>query len=282
MKIGNKTIGLPKCCTQDQAMSKDEMDSALQANNDDVQAVKLAVAGMSCSACAGRIRDALMKQDGVVSARVGFADSAADVRFDPAQTDVRSILAAIGASGYEAWPDGVDMPVDAPLPKVNFGAKPVIIGGAAALGVIGFYLGLITLTSDWSNAIYQLSDYRWWIAALAIGLGIQVGLFVRMRQAASGLRLKGAASGVAASGGVSGVAMALCCSHYLAAVFPLIGLPFLSTAVAGLDQYQTQFFVLGVFSNFLGMAYMLRVMSKNGLLPRLPIIHQINKNAFNG
>lgn len=281
MRIGTKSIGLPKCCVQDPARSKDEMDSALQATKDDSQEVTLAIGGMSCGACAGRIRDALMKGEGVLSARVVFADSAADVRFDPTRTDVRSIMAAIGASGYEAWPNGVDMPVDASLPTVKSGATPVIIGSVAALGVIGFYLGLLTLTSDWSNAVYQFSDYRWWIAALAIGLGIQVGLFVRMRQAASGLRLKWAASGMAASGGVSGVAMALCCSHYLAAVLPFIGLPFLSTAVAGLEQYQTQFFTLGVISNLLGMGYMLRILAKNGLLPDLPIMHHFNRSAFN-
>ena len=281
MRSRKASNGLPKCCTLDQAGPQDETDSALQANDNDAKEVTLASGGMSCGACAGRIRDALMKEEGVLSARVVLADSAADVCFDPAQTDVRAIIAVIGASGYEAWPHGVDMPSDALLPKIETGVKPVVIGSVAALGVIGFYLGLLTLTSDWSNAVYQFSDYRWWIAALAVGLGIQVGLFVRMRQAASELRLKGAASGMAASGGVSGVAMALCCSHYLAAVLPLIGLPFLSTAVAGLEQYQTQFFALGVMSNFLGMGYMFRILAKNGLLPDLPIMHQFNRSAFN-
>jgi copper chaperone CopZ len=257
------------------------MDSTLQAIHDDAQEVTLAIGGMSCGACAGRIRDALMKQDGVLSARVALTDSAADVQFDPARIDVRSIIAAIDASGYEAWPKDVDMPSNASLTKIETAVKPVIIGSMAALGVIGFYLGLLPLTSDWSNAVYQFSDYRWWIAALAVGLGIQVGLFVRMRQAAAGLRLKGAASGMAASGGVSGVAMAICCSHYLAAVLPLIGLPFLYTAVAGLEQYQTQFFTLGVISNLLGMGYMLRILAKNGLLPNLPIMHHFNRSAFN-
>jgi len=72
--------------------------------------------------------------------------------------------------------------------------------------------------------------------------------------------------GIAASGSMSGVAMALCCSHYLATLLPAIGLPFLSGAVAGLAEYQTAFFVVGVISNILGLAYMLRLMIKNGMI----------------
>jgi hypothetical protein len=159
--------------------------------------------------------------------------------------------------------------------------RPLIYGVIAAFVTIGFYLGLITLTSDWYNAIAQFSDYRWWLIALAAGLGLQVGLFTRTRQAMAAAHLKGAATGVAASGGISGVAMAICCSHYLAVLLPIIGLPFLSTAVAGLERYQTQFFFLGVVSNLLGMLYIVWIMSKNNLLPNMPLIRQLIKNDYN-
>lgn len=155
---------------------------------------------------------------------------------------------------------------------------PLLYGTVAALVTIGFYLGLITLTSDWYNAKAQFSDYRWWLIALALGLGLQVGLFTRTRQAMAASHLKGAASGMAASGGISGVAMAICCSHYLAGLLPIIGLPFLSTAVAGLERYQTQFFFLGVVSNLLGMLYIVWIMSKNGLLPNMPLMGHWIKN----
>jgi hypothetical protein len=87
----------------------------------------------------------------------------------------------------------------------------------------------------------------------------------------AGVRLKGAATGMTASGGMSGVAMALCCSHYLAVILPAIGLPFLSGAVAGLAEYQTVFFAIGVVSNILGIGYMLRLMWKNGILAYGPM-----------
>ncbi len=158
---------------------------------------------------------------------------------------------------------------------------PWIFGVAATLTMIGFYLGLLTLISDWYNAKAQFGEYRWWIGSLAIGFGVQVALFTRLRHAMAAAHIKGAASGMAASSGMSGVAMALCCSHYLAALLPVVGLPFLSTLVAGLDRYQTQFFFVGVVANILGMTYMLWVMSKNGLLPDLPALLQRNNKLAN-
>ena len=153
-----------------------------------------------------------------------------------------------------------------------FHLKPYHYGIVTAVLVVAFYLGLITLTSDWYNAKAQFYDYRWWIVSLAGGLGIQVGLYTQMRRMLASAHLKAAASGMAASGGMSGVAMALCCSHYLAGLLPLIGLPFFATAVAGLERYQTQLFIIGVFSNILGLAYMIWVMSKKDLLPSLRLI----------
>ena len=151
--------------------------------------------------------------------------------------------------------------------------QPLLYGSVASLTMIGFYLGLITLTSDWYNAKAQFDDYRWWVIALALGLGAQVSLFTHMRRAMAVAHLKGAASGMAASGGMSGVAMALCCSHYLAGLLPLIGLPFLSTAVAGLANYQTQFFFLVLVSYILPMAYMICMMSKKGLFSEFPLFY---------
>lgn len=202
-----------------------------------LQSVLLSVAGMHCGACADRIRSALMKKEGVLSAQVVFAGSAAKVRFDPARADIRSILAMVAAGGYEAWPNGVKPPAEAAAPHTKIGAKPIVLGLAASLGILAFYLGLLTLTSGWYSAKAQFGDYRWWLLSLAAGMGLQVGLFVHLRAFIADARIKGATSSVAASGGVTTLGMALCCSHYLAAFLPAVGLPFLATAVAGLAAY---------------------------------------------
>lgn len=66
----------------------------------------LAVAGMSCAACAGRVAAALTDLDGVDEARVNFAAGRAAVWHRPAVT-VADLRAAVTGAGYEA-PDTAD------------------------------------------------------------------------------------------------------------------------------------------------------------------------------
>ena len=68
--------------------------------------------------------------------------------------------------------------------------RPLIYGIMTALAMIGFYLCLITLTSDWYNAKAQFADYQWWLIALSVGMGLQVSLFTHMRQAMASIHLK--------------------------------------------------------------------------------------------
>jgi hypothetical protein len=113
----------------------------------------------------------------------------------------------------------------------------------------------------------QFEEYRWWILALAAGLGVQATLYSFLRKRLKGKNVKSAKSSLAASGGMSTASMAACCAHYLVAFLPALGLPFLSAAAAGLAEYQTQLFLLGVLSNLFGIGVMLRVMKKNGIIP---------------
>lgn len=250
------------CCGADH--SQEPASLAVPAG--DLQELVLSIAGMHCEACAGHLREALLKVEGVASAEVVFGDAMARIRYDAAKTDIGDILAAIASTGYAAGKRAAEnRAAEPPKPASASKTRPVLIGAAAALVVIGFYLGLITLTSDWAYAKAQFGEYRGWILSLAAGLGLQVGLFGHLRAVIARMRTKGATSSVAASGGVTTLGMALCCSHYVAAFLPSIGLPFLSTAVAGLAAYQVPFFILGVVSNLFGIGYMLRLMAKNGI-----------------
>jgi len=229
------------------------------------------VSGMHCGACVSRVEKALLAVPGVRAVEVDLAAGTAVITGEPERVTEDLLRHSIHKAGYgtnEA--DVCDAATTLEPPRVNKRAS-VVAGVVAAAAVVGFYLGLITLTSDWFNARAQFFDYRGWVLALAVGLGLQVGLFTHIRRVLAGLRIKGSAKGMAASGSVSGVAMALCCSHYLAAILPAIGLPFLSGAVAGLAQYQTLFFLIGVVSNILGLAYMLRLMVKNGIIDLQPL-----------
>jgi tellurite resistance protein TehA-like permease len=153
------------------------------------------------------------------------------------------------------------------LSKQTFKVKPYLFGMTMAPGVIGFYLGLLTLVSDWNNAMSEFAQYWAWIISLAAGLGVQAALFAYIKSQLSGRTITAANSSSAASGGVSTASMAACCARYLIAFLAAFGLSFFSAAAAVLTKYQEEFFFLGVISNIFGTVVMIRTMNKNGLIP---------------
>lgn len=62
----------------------------------------LDIGGMHCASCIARVEQAAAIIPGVVSARANLATNQAAIEFDPAQTDVAAITAAISAAGYPA------------------------------------------------------------------------------------------------------------------------------------------------------------------------------------
>lgn len=138
-----------------------------------------------------------------------------------------------------------------PLNAATIGAA---IGGALLAGValLALYFGVLTLVSSWEFAVEQFAEYRAFIVALAIGFGLQAGLFIYLHRAAHA-----AATGkvFAASGTTSGVAMLSCCTHYLVNLIPVLGATGLLTLVS---EYQVQLLWVGVASNIAGIAFMVR------------------------
>jgi cation transport ATPase len=231
--------------------------------------ISLPIWGMSCLACARKIEEALSGCSGVVEAEVDFVFRKAMVRFDPSRVDLGALKAAVEAAGYQV-PEGQEQE------RVETGGpslldllskpRPYLTGAAAMLGVLVFYLGLLTLTSDWYNAMAEFRAYKFWILGLAVGLGVQALLFSLLRAWHKGGSMKAAKCTLAASGGISTTAMAVCCSHYIVAFLPVLGLPFLSTAAASLADYQVYFFMAGVVSNLFGIGLMIRMMNKSGMI----------------
>lgn len=128
--------------------------------------------------------------------------------------------------------------------------RPLLFGGLAALGLLVFYLGIITLAQGWEHAIEQFAADRWFVSAIMAGFGTQVGLYTYLR----GMRTHAMAGGVAASTSTSTVAMLACCAHHLTDVFAIFGL---SGAAIFLNAYKTPLLWLGVVMNLLGIAYLL-------------------------
>ena len=70
--------------------------------------------------------------------------------------------------------------------------RPMIFGLLATLGLLAFYLGIITLAQGWTHALQQLAEDRWFVSAIALGFGTQIGLFIYMR----GLHAQATASAI--------------------------------------------------------------------------------------
>jgi hypothetical protein len=131
------------------------------------------------------------------------------------------------------------------------GLRPVLAGVIAAIALLALYLGLITLAQGWSHATQQLSLDRWYVGAIMLGFGTQVGLFTWLRTLHATAM---AAGGMAASTGTSTAAMLACCAHHVADVLPVLGL---SGAAIFLNDYKFELLWLGITMNAIGVGYLL-------------------------
>lgn len=141
--------------------------------------------------------------------------------------------------------------------------RHILVGVAAGLVLIAFYLSLITLAESWSHAVSQFRELVYWIVFLAAGFGTQAGLFSFIRQGLRERRGHSTAS-VATSGGVSAGSMAACCAHHLADILPVLGF---SGLAAFLATYQVVFLVIGILANIVGITIMLEVIQHHALCP---------------
>ena len=65
------------------------------------QETSLAVQGMDCASCAGRVETALQELDGVLEAGVNFATERATVRYVPGTVRVADLTEAVRSAGYD-------------------------------------------------------------------------------------------------------------------------------------------------------------------------------------
>ncbi|UCE55209.1 MAG: heavy metal translocating P-type ATPase [Desulfobacterales bacterium] len=213
-----------------------------------------------------------MSLTGVSEASVDLTEHQARIHYDSAIVSSSDLKMAVEAQDYtvlEAAANKTELTENCCIQLIKWPSKSrsYLYGAIAAVAIVGIYLGMNTLTADWYFARMQFGEYRWWIIALAIGLGVQVTLFTTFRARLRDTKMRAAKSSMAATGGVSTAAMMACCSHYLAAVLPTLGVSFLSaSAVASLEKYQAYFFLAGVLSSLFGIGLMSRLMKKHGML----------------
>ncbi|HSB71781.1 MAG TPA: hypothetical protein VLT62_20825 [Candidatus Methylomirabilis sp.] len=124
------------------------------------------------------------------------------------------------------------------------------VGLLASGLLLGLYFGVLTLVSGWGFTLEQFSGYWHFIVALAVGFGVQMGLYTYLRNLAR--QCGGAGKVAAVSGGTSAAAMISCCTHYLANMVPILGATGL---VALVGQYQVGLFWVGLAFNLAGVLY---------------------------
>lgn len=123
--------------------------------------------------------------------------------------------------------------------------------GALAFAVLlAIYFGALTALSGWAFTLEEFTRYWYYIVPLALGFGLQVALFIRLRQVVAKAKQTGAV--VAASGTTSTAAMVSCCAHYLTTAAPVLGATGL---VAFAAQFQVELFWLGLALNAAGIAF---------------------------
>ncbi len=128
--------------------------------------------------------------------------------------------------------------------------KSILYGILASGLLLGVYFAILTLVSGRGFAQTQFSQFWYFIVSLAVGFGIQIGLYMYLRGLIKGMHGEGKVLGV--TGTTSTAAMISCCTHYLANLLPILGTVGIVTFVA---QYQVELFWVGLFFNLGGIVY---------------------------
>ena len=125
----------------------------------------------------------------------------------------------------------------------------VLYGITAGLGLLIFYLAVVSIFQGIEFAFLNLRSLWYLIFPLAIGFGTQIGLYTSIKHTAA---LTGTVDG---TGGVSAGSMVACCSHFLLNLIPIVGI---SGLAVFLTAYQRWFLSIGIISNVVGITIMIK------------------------
>ncbi|MEK6830380.1 MAG: hypothetical protein AABY15_09775 [Nanoarchaeota archaeon] len=125
----------------------------------------------------------------------------------------------------------------------------VLYGILAGLGLLVFYLTVVSFFQGVDFAFLNLRSLWYLIFPLAIGFGTQIGLYTSIKHTAS---MTGT---VAGTGSVSAGSMVACCSHFLLNLIPIVGF---SGVAVFLSAYQKEFLGIGILSNIIGIGILLK------------------------
>ena len=125
----------------------------------------------------------------------------------------------------------------------------VLYGILAGIGLLLFYLTIVSIFQGVEFAFLNLRSLWYLILPLIIGFGTQIGLYFSIKHTA---QLTGTVVG---TGSISGGSMIACCSHFLLQAIPFAGIAGLSLFLV---KYQAWFLIVGIISNIFGITVMLK------------------------
>jgi copper chaperone CopZ len=222
----------------------------------------LTIKGMFCAGCAHHVKDALGSVPGVQRVEVNLSEGLAHVAYDPVQANIVRMMGAVAAAGYEAAAlqeshHETGTPTLETLIQKSSLEVPILSGIAGTAVLFALYLLIISIAESPSHALQQLGQDAGFVSTIALGFGIQIGLFVHLR---TNIRRAAAAAALpAGSGGVSATAMLACCAHHLADVLPFLGL---TAAAVFLNEYRGWFMAAGLALTVMGIGFMIYTIRK--------------------
>ncbi|QQR54579.1 hypothetical protein IPG41_05300 [Candidatus Peregrinibacteria bacterium] len=130
--------------------------------------------------------------------------------------------------------------------------RAVLWGGLGASLLLILFFSVVSLISGWDFAQNQFAQFWIYILPLALGFGLQVGLYAYLKMSIAHHCPTGTGKALAVSGTSSTLAMISCCAHYLANIIPILGVSGFLTVI---PEYQKELFLVGLAFNVFGLVY---------------------------
>ncbi len=250
------------------------------------QQLSFSIQGMFCARCAVDLEHALAERDGVIGACVNYASEHATVLYDATRVKPSQFVAIVKRAGFST-PLEQELKMQATIMNSSETRKrfvlPFLVGLGSGAALILLYLTILSVLQSPSHALEQLAQDRLWVGLVALGFGIQIGLYAYLRLIISAMQLAGAdasartrdSTGIMradASQAMTGagttsstVGMIACCAHHLADLAPLValtGATGLSGAVAFLAEWKIPFILFGLAVNAIAIVMSVRTIRR--------------------
>lgn len=125
----------------------------------------LAIDGMTCASCVGRVEKALLKVPGVQSAAVNLASEVARVRTVSGVVSLSVLMQAVAAAGYEVSIPAAEVPIGIPLHRDGWpGAVSAVLSLPLVIQMLAALLGARWSLPGWVQLILA-TPVQFWLGA---------------------------------------------------------------------------------------------------------------------